>query len=79
MRITQGHLFQRALGDIQRSLGKYTNLQQQVASGRRIEVPSDDPTATLRILPLQKDLRSLVQMSDNVALARESLDTGASI
>lgn len=77
MRITQGHLFQRALGDIQRSLGKYTNLQQQVASGRRIEVPSDDPTATLRILPLQKDLRSLVQMSDNVALARESLDTGA--
>ncbi|MEQ1633521.1 MAG: flagellar hook-associated protein FlgL [Planctomycetota bacterium] len=77
MRITQGHLYQRALSDIHRSLGKYTNLQQQVASGKRIEVPSDDPTAALRILPLQNDLRTLTQMSDNVALARESLDTGA--
>lgn len=77
MRITQGHLFQRALSDIQRGLGSYSSLQQQVASGRRIERPSDDPTAALRILPLQNDLRNLTQMTDNVALARESLDTGA--
>ncbi len=77
MRITQGHLFQRALGDIQRSLTKYTGLQQQVASGKRIELPSDDPIAALRLLPMQSDLKNLAQMSDNVALARESLDTGA--
>lgn len=77
MRITQGHLFQRALGDIQRSLTKYTGLQQQVASGKRIEVPSDDPIAALRLLPMQGDLKNLGQMSDNIALARESLDTGA--
>ena len=77
MRITQGHLFQRALGDIQRSLTRYAGMQQQVASGKRIEKPSDDPIAALRILPMQGDLKNLGQMSENIALARESLDTGA--
>ena len=77
MRITQGHLFARALGDIHRSLFRYTNLQQQVASGKRIELPSDDPAAALRILPLQNDLRNLQQMADNAQLARETLDTSA--
>lgn len=77
MRITQGHLFRRALGDIHKSLGKYTMLQQQVATGRRVNRPSDDPAAALRIIPLQNDLRGLQQLADNVALARETLDTGA--
>ncbi len=77
MRITQGHLFQRALGDIQRSLTKYAGMQQQVASGKRVATPSDDPIAALRILPMQSDLKNLGQMSENIALARESLDTGA--
>lgn len=77
MRITQGHLFRRALGDIHRSLGKFTTVQQQVATGRRVNRPSDDPAAALRIIPLQNDLRGLQQMADNVSLARETLDTGA--
>jgi len=77
LRITQGHLFQRALVDIHRSLGKFVSLQQQVATGRRVNRPSDDPAAALRIIPLQNDLRGLQQMSDNVALSRETLNTGA--
>jgi flagellar hook-associated protein 3 FlgL len=77
LRITQGHLFARALVDIHRSLGKFTSLQQQVATGRRVNRPSDDPSAALRIIPLQNDLRGLQQMSDNVALSRETLNTGA--
>lgn len=77
LRITQGHLFARSLQDIHRGLLGYTLLQQQVATGRRVNQPSDDPTATLRILPLQNDLRNLRQLAGNVALARETLDTGA--
>lgn len=77
LRITQNHLFARALHDIHRSLGRFTVLQRQVATGRRVGQPSDDPAAALRILPLQNDLRNLRQMADNVALARETLDTGA--
>jgi len=77
IRITQGMLYSQALGDVQNSLFRYSRLQTEVATGRRINRPSDDPAAALRILPLRNDLRSLDQMVDNVALARETLNTGA--
>jgi flagellar hook-associated protein 3 FlgL len=78
IRITQNQLFSRALSDIHRTLGRFNSLQGQVATGRRISRPSDDPAAALRIIPLQNDLRNLEQMGSNVALARETLNTGAS-
>ncbi len=75
-RVTQGTLYSRALVDIQSGMFRYSRLQQEVATGRRINRPSDDPAAALRILPLRNDLRDLEQLSDNVSLARETLDTG---
>lgn len=75
MRITQGILYSRALIDVQRGLSRYSQLQQEVATGRRINRPSDDPAAALRILPLRNDIRGLEQLSGNVSLARETLDT----
>lgn len=77
LRITQGNLYNQALIDIQNSLFRYSQLQAQVASGKRIAKPSDDPVAALRIIPLSNDLRNLDQFIDNVDLARETLDTGA--
>ncbi len=77
LRITQGMLYSRALGDVQRGLYRYSQLQQQVATGRRINRPSDDPAAALRILPIRNDIRDLEQLSGNVSLARETLNTGA--
>ncbi|MBL8731845.1 MAG: flagellar hook-associated protein FlgL [Planctomycetes bacterium] len=74
-RITQSMLYSRAYTDIQRGLYKYSQLQQQVASGRRVLKPSDDPAAALRILPLRNDLENLKNLSNNVSLARETLDT----
>ena len=78
MRITQGMLYSRALADVQRGLFRYAQLQQEVATGRRVNRPSDDPAAALRILPLRNDLRNLDQLGSNVALARETLNTSAS-
>ena len=77
IRITQGMMYARALDDVQSGLYRYTQLQQEVASGRRINRPSDDPAAALRILPLRSDLRDLSQLSSNVSLARETLNTGS--
>jgi flagellar hook-associated protein 3 FlgL len=77
LRITQSHLFSQALHDIHRGLGRYQDLQHEVATGRRVNQPSDDPAAMLRILPLYRDLRDLGQMTANVGLAREALNTGA--
>lgn len=77
LRITQGMMFTRALGDVQRGLFRYSQLQQEIATGRRINRPSDDPAGALRILPIRNDLRNLDQLSSNVSLARETLNTGA--
>lgn len=74
-RITQGMLYSRAYSDIQSGLFRSAQLQREIASGRRISRPSDDPAAALRILPLRNDLRSLDQMTQNAALARETLNT----
>lgn len=77
IRITQGMMYARALGDVQSGLYRYSQLQQEVASGRRINRPSDDPAAALRILPLRSDLRELGQLNSNVSLARETLNTSS--
>ena len=76
-RITQGMLYARALTDVQRGLYRFSRLQQEVATGRRVNRPSDDPAAALRILPLRGDIADLSLLVDNIALAREALDTGA--
>lgn len=77
LRITHAHLYARARADIQSGLFAYSRLQREVATGRRINQPSDDPAAALRIIPLNNDLRNLTQLGDNVKLARETLNTGA--
>ena len=74
IRITQGTLYSRALFDMQRGLFRYSQLQTEVATGRRVNRPSDDPAAALRILPLRGDIRDLQQLSSNVSLAREAED-----
>ena len=54
---------------------RFSQLQTEVATGRRVNRPSDDPAAALRILPLRGDIRDLEQLSSNVSLARETLNT----
>jgi flagellar hook-associated protein 3 FlgL len=68
-------MFARARRDVQSGLLRYTQLQEQIATQRRVNRPSDDPAAALQILPLRSDLANLQQLSDNVSLARESLNT----
>jgi|688.fasta_scaffold170294_2 flagellar hook-associated protein 3 FlgL len=78
IRITQGTMFSRAVADVQRGLQRTSLLQQQIATGRRVLRPSDDPVAMLQITPLRGDIARLEQLRDNTFLARETLDTTAS-
>jgi flagellar hook-associated protein 3 FlgL len=76
-RITQGTMFNRAVNDVQRGLQRTSLLQQQIASGRRVQRPSDDPVAMLQITPLRGDLARRERLRDNTFLARETLDLTA--
>jgi len=48
-----------------------------VSSGRRINRPSDDPSAMLSLLPINSELADLKSLTENASSARETLDTGA--
>jgi flagellar hook-associated protein 3 FlgL len=78
LRITQTMLYARSLFDVRRSSQGILRIQEQVSSGRRINRPSDDPSAMVRLLPLNSELANLKGLTDNAAAARETLDTGAS-
>ena len=78
LRITQGILFSRALEDIRNSQLRFSKIQRQVATGHRVNAPSEDPVAMLRILPLTAELRNLGQMQKNLQLAQEAVTLGAS-
>ena len=76
-RIPSTAIHHRTLIDLRRSLEAQAALQRQLATGRRVERPSDDPTAAARILPLQTDLREFDRMARAAEAARGTLDLGA--
>lgn len=50
MRVTTETQYQQALLNIQSSFKKITDLQNQISTGKRVQVASDDPTAMAQIL-----------------------------
>jgi flagellar hook-associated protein 3 FlgL len=62
--------FLSALEDAQRRM---IDTQKQVATGRRVNVPSDDPAAAARISQLDASLARLDQFQSNAGMARNQL------
>lgn len=50
-------------------------LQQQIASGKRMLAPSDDPTAASRAAQMRSSLAQIAQYADNVERATQQLNT----
>jgi flagellar hook-associated protein 3 FlgL len=66
MRITTGMVAGVTLRDLEKDFGNLSDLQDQLASGKRITKPSDDPYGTSRALGLSGDLAGLEQFQRNV-------------
>jgi flagellar hook-associated protein 3 FlgL len=77
LRITSRILSSRSLTDIRNAQWGINDWRMQLSSGHRVNKPSDDPTAFLRILPLQNDILQSQQYQDNNVLARDVLNTAA--
>jgi flagellar hook-associated protein 3 FlgL len=58
------------LEDLQNATARLTRTQEQLSSGKKILVPSDDPSGTARALQLQSDLDSPRQYETNVGEAQ---------
>ena len=73
MRTTNLGFFNSAVGNLRTLQADVNALQEQVATGRRIQRPSDDPNGAARILDYRESLATLDQFQRNTELARGRL------
>ncbi|WP_275629930.1 flagellar hook-associated protein FlgL [Pseudomonas sp. 273] len=67
MRITNSQSTAILLDSMNRNTEKMSQLMQQMSSSNRIQHPSDDPIAAVRILRIQRSEASLAQYGSNIA------------
>jgi len=70
MRITENLLSSRTLNDIQDVLRKYSDLNSQLTSGKKVRYPSDNAAVATRISNLDSRLREIERYKTNVETAQ---------
>jgi flagellar hook-associated protein 3 FlgL len=73
MRVATSMIFDAGVAAINRQTASLLHLQQQVATGRRILTPSDDPVAAARALEVTQSKDILAQYSTNQQNANSAL------
>jgi flagellar hook-associated protein 3 FlgL len=73
MRISTNTIYQTAIGKISELQAGQSRLQQQIATGKRILTPSDDPIAASRALEITKSASMNAQYASNRQIANTHL------
>ena len=74
MRITNNMLMNNMINYIGNNLTRMNKYQSQMATGKKIQVPSDDPVVAARALKLRTDVAEIDQYQKNVKDAQSWLD-----
>ena len=74
MRISTSQLFQQSVEAMLERQRELSQTELQVASGKRTQRPSDDPSAAVRILDLNEAQKRLDQYQRNADAAIARLD-----
>ena len=79
MRVSNNSITARLLQQVQESRARLAKVQEQTGSGQRVNRPSDDPTATGRIMALDTDIELNQQYlrNSNAALADLTVNEAA--
>lgn len=72
-RISTLQIYQSGISTILERQAELARTQQELASGKRIQSPSDDPSGAVRILDLEEDIRLVDQYQRNASLAQGQL------
>lgn len=75
MRVTNSMLSSQVLMNLQRALSRLAKQEDQIASGRRILEPSDDPAALAQSLTVKSRQSTNEQHQKNITQARSVLET----
>jgi flagellar hook-associated protein 3 FlgL len=67
MRISNAQITAQMHGSMNQSSAKLGKLMQQMATGERMLVPSDDPISAVRVLRIQREEATLSQYRTNIA------------
>nr|WP_294865024.1 flagellar hook-associated protein FlgL [uncultured Pseudogulbenkiania sp.] len=78
MRVASNQFQASMSAAMQSANSRLADLQQQMSSGDRLLVPSDDPVASVRLLRLQREEAALTQYRDNIAALRSRLSMNES-
>jgi flagellar hook-associated protein 3 FlgL len=78
LRVSTQSIYSRVLNGIRLNQIAQIRAQEQVASGRRILRPSDDPTGTARVLSLTRQLADVERFGSSITTALTSVDTATS-
>ena len=73
MRLSTQQFFLTSLRGVLDNQSRLNDLQKQVASGKRIETPADDPIASAQILSVNQQLARTQQYASNAAIAEGRL------
>ena len=74
MRITGGMMITTLLADLRRAQERLSTYQNQLASGKRVQRPSDDPVAVVDSLRLRARIAEVERMRQNAEEARDWLE-----
>nr|WP_019365180.1 flagellar hook-associated protein 3 [Pseudomonas luteola] len=79
MRISTSQMFASNITGYQNGYSSIVKTQQQIASGVRIQTPSDDPVGAARLLQLEQQQAQLTQYKSNLTTAKNSLQQEESV
>lgn len=73
MRVSTNMIYQQGVGSLQQQTSSLLKIQQQLATGRRVLTPSDDPIASARTLELRQSQAVNQQFAQNMGYANDNL------
>ncbi|HEY7789427.1 MAG TPA: flagellar hook-associated protein FlgL [Vicinamibacterales bacterium] len=79
MRVAFNTMYRSTIDDVNRAAQNLSDKQQEVSSGLRVRVPSDDPGATVVAISEQNQLSSVNQFSSNASAATARLNITDSV
>ncbi|MEQ8514973.1 MAG: flagellar hook-associated protein FlgL, partial [Chromatocurvus sp.] len=73
MRLSTAQIFQQGINNILSRQADVQQTQQQLATGRKVSTPADDPIAAVRILDISEDIQLVDQYERNGDFAQSQL------
>lgn len=74
MRVTTNLIFDQNMRAINTSQGQLSDIQSQLASGKKLLRPSDDPVGAAQVIRLTEELDKITQYSRNIDLVTSNLE-----